>query len=142
MLTTTSYTRSVPDPAIDGKTEYGSPRATVVPAVNPATAEPEYLSECSPKDRPWDQHRGQADDVAAIYASAGGPWFSRLGERINSCCLSLEFVRSDKADSERKLKLVHAQFCRVRHCPDCQWRRSLKWIARFRSEEHTSELQS
>ena len=70
MLTTTSDTRSVPDRAIDGKSEYGFPRATVVPAVDqsdePATAEPEYLSECSPKDRPWDQHRGQADDIAAI----------------------------------------------------------------------------
>ena len=133
MLTTTSDTRSVPDPAIDGKTEYGSPRATVVPAVNPATAEPEYLSECSPKDRPWDQHRGQADDIAAIYASAGGVWFSRLGQRVGLCSLVLGFGWSpERADSDvLALKLREAHFCRVRHCPICQWRRSLMWIARF-----------
>jgi plasmid rolling circle replication initiator protein Rep len=29
------------------------------------------------------------------------------------------------------LKLREAHFCRVRHCPLCQWRRSLRWIARF-----------
>src|ERR1039458_9554040 len=133
MLTTTSYTRSGPDPASDGKTEYGSPRAAVVPAVNPATAEPEYLSECSPKDRPWDQHRGQADDIAAIYASAGGVWFSRLGQRVGLCSLVLGFGWSpERADSDvLALKLREAHFCRVRHCPICQWRRSLMWIARF-----------
>src|ERR1017187_5863889 len=133
MLTTTSDTRSVPDPAIDGKTEYGSPRATVVPAVNPATAEPEYLSECSPKDRPWDQHRGQADDVAEIFAGAGVVWFSRLGQRVELCSLVLGFGWSpERADSDvLTLKLRQAFFCRVRLCPICQWRRSLMWIARF-----------
>jgi plasmid rolling circle replication initiator protein Rep len=29
------------------------------------------------------------------------------------------------------LKLREAHFCRVRHCPICQWRRSKRWIARF-----------
>jgi hypothetical protein len=31
---------------------------------------------------------------------------------------------------KRKLKLVSTHFCRVRHCPICQWRRSLQWKAR------------
>lgn len=29
-----------------------------------------------------------------------------------------------------KLKLANARFCRVRHCPVCQWRRSLMWKAK------------
>jgi plasmid rolling circle replication initiator protein Rep len=29
-----------------------------------------------------------------------------------------------------KLKLQTAKFCRVRHCPVCQWRRSLMWKAK------------
>jgi plasmid rolling circle replication initiator protein Rep len=99
----------------------------------PAAAEPEYLSECSPKDRPWDQHRSQADDIAVIYTSAGGVWFSRLGQRVEACSLVLYFGWSpERADSDvLTLKLRDAHFCRVRHCPICQWRRSLKWIARF-----------
>jgi Replication protein len=31
------------------------------------------------------------------------------------------------------LKLREARFCRVRHCPICQWRRSLMWLARFQT---------
>ncbi|WP_170869787.1 protein rep, partial [Shigella sonnei] len=26
-----------------------------------------------------------------------------------------------------RLRLREAHFCRVRHCPVCQWRRSLMW---------------
>ena len=131
------WRKRVPDRAIDGKSEYGFPRATAVPAADesdePATAEPEYLSECSPKDRPWDQHRGQADDVAEIFAGAGVVWFSRLGQRVELCSLVLGFGWSpERADSDvLTLKLREAHFCRVRHCPICQWRRSLMWIARF-----------
>ncbi|MGZ7278142.1 protein rep, partial [Streptococcus pyogenes] len=29
------------------------------------------------------------------------------------------------------MRLRSAEFCRVRHCPVCQWRRSLMWQARF-----------
>ena len=32
---------------------------------------------------------------------------------------------------ETRLRLREAHFCRVRHCPVCQWRRSLMWQARF-----------
>ncbi|MDK6280879.1 protein rep, partial [Escherichia coli] len=32
---------------------------------------------------------------------------------------------------ETRLRLRDARFCRVRHCPICQWRRSLMWQARF-----------
>jgi len=129
MLTTTSDIRSVPDRAFDGKSPHGFPHT----AAEPATAAPQYLSECSPKDRPWDQHRSQADDVAAIFAGAGGVWFSRLGQRVELCSLVLGFCWSpDRTDSEAlTLKLREAHFCRVRHCPICQWRRSLMWIARF-----------
>ncbi|WP_425333843.1 protein rep, partial [Klebsiella pneumoniae] len=30
-----------------------------------------------------------------------------------------------------KIKLKSAHFCRVRHCPVCQWRKSLMWKARY-----------
>lgn len=137
MLTKTSDTRSVSDRAIDGKSKSGGPRSIPVRAPNhqdgPETSEPEYLSECSPKDRPWDQHRGQADDIAAIYARAAGVRFSRLAQRVELCSQVLGFGWSpERVGSDAlTLKLREAHFCRVRHCPICQWRRSLMWIARF-----------
>ena len=99
-----------------------------------ATKEPEYLSECSPKDKPWDRHRAQADQVATIYLNADDSrWFSRLGERVGACSQVLAFAWCPEQDGSGvlTLKMRSAQFCRVRHCPVCQWRRSLMWMARF-----------
>ena len=99
-----------------------------------ASAEPEYLSDCSPKDRPWDEHRSQADQVARIYLNAEeSRWLRRQGERVNECSQVLEFVWSpDKADpGVLSLKLRGGYFCRVRLCPVCQVRRSKLWMARF-----------
>ena len=95
------------------------------------TSEPGYLSECSPKDRPWDRHRSEADRVALMYLESAG--FHRLGERVEQCSQVLQFAWSPEKETPGALtlKLRHAYFCRVRHCPVCQWRRSLMWIARF-----------
>lgn len=121
MLVSTSDTRSLPSRGLESNSQ----------AQDPAATEPEYLSECSPKDRPWDQHRSQAEDVTAIYASAVE--FSRLAERVEQCSRVLGFAWSpERGDpSVLTLKLREAFFCRVRHCPVCQWRRSRMWIARF-----------
>ena len=96
-----------------------------------AAAEPEFLSECSPRDKPWDGHRADADLIAEMYASH--PDFQRLSGRVALCSLWLGFAWApDRQDANTlTLKLREARFCRVRHCPICQWRRSLMWLARF-----------
>jgi plasmid rolling circle replication initiator protein Rep len=116
-----SDTQSIPNRCLESNSQSQDPKATG----------PEYLSECSPKDRPWDRHRSQADDVAGIYL--GEREFSRLGERVQQCSSILGFAWSpEKGDSTvLTLKLRTARFCRVRLCPCCQWRRALMWMARF-----------
>lgn len=85
------------------------------------------LASISPKDKPWDKHRYHADKVARMYS---GTEFSRYSERVSFCSQLLEFgIGFDDKDAF-KLKLRNARFCRVRHCPICQWRRSLRWKAR------------
>jgi len=90
----------------------------------------DYLTDYSPRDRPWDVHRAQAQAVEGVYS---GTVFDSLAGRIKGCTGSLGFVWSDPdpATGECHLKLRSAHFCRVRHCPVCQWRRSLMWQARF-----------
>lgn len=89
-----------------------------------------WLTDYSSKDKPWDIHRAQADDVGSVYAAAFE--FERLAARIDACSGFLGFTRSDDSSTgESRLKLKTAQFCRVRYCPVCQWRRSLMWQARF-----------
>jgi len=85
------------------------------------------LSDLSPQDKPWDKHRGFADRVQSHYV---GSKFDRYAERISFCSQLLEFGLNAAEDDTIKLKLRAAKFCRVRHCPICQWRRSLMWKAK------------
>jgi len=87
-----------------------------------------YLSDLSPRDKPWDTHRAQSDEIAKLYESIG---YSRYSERISECAELLTYALKATDDGEVKLKLRKARFCRVRHCLVCQWRRSLMWRARF-----------
>lgn len=84
------------------------------------------LSDLSPRDKPWDKHRFFADRVEDLYT---GSEFHRLSDRIHFCSEFLQFGLGGEGDRP-KLKLRAARFCRVRHCPVCQWRRSLMWKAK------------
>ena len=86
------------------------------------------LSDVSPKDKPWDIHGSERDFVGDSYLSAG---YISYAERILDCSQFLEFAVSFSDQQTVTFKLQSARFCRVRYCPVCQWRRSLKWRARF-----------
>lgn len=85
------------------------------------------LSDLSPQDKPWDKHRAFADRVQTHYASTE---FNDYSQRVSFCSQFLEFGLTSSDDDVLKLKLRSARFCRVRHCPVCQWRRSLMWKAK------------
>lgn len=89
---------------------------------------PVYLSDQSPKDKPWDGHRGQSEAVKALYGLGG---FDRYSERMGECSNRLQFALKPDEQGDVVFKLFAARFCRVRFCPVCQWRRSLMWVARF-----------
>ena len=86
------------------------------------------LSDLSSRDKPWDKHKANAEKVTKHYS---GSDYNRYAERINLCADLLQFrLCPDSFEGAYKLKLKSAKFCRVRHCPICQWRRSLRWKAR------------
>ncbi len=89
------------------------------------------LTEISSIGETWDKHRANADQVSYYYATAKEEAFNQYAWRVRMCSELLEF-RLVPEDSEGilKLKLSDARFCRVRHCPVCQWRRSLMWKAK------------
>jgi len=70
------------------------------------------------KPQPWASHKAQTELLAFTYEQLGN---DRKAARINSCAPRLSFKQE-----ENRLKLTAAAFCRVRLCPVCQWRRSLK----------------
>lgn len=83
---------------------------------------PITLVDFSEREQIWNRHKANSDSIAQFYASSE---YSKYGSRIIACSASLEFELISGS-----LKLSDARFCRVRHCPVCQWRRSLKWKAR------------
>lgn len=92
------------------------------------TGDSEYLSDLSPKDKPWDSHRAIADTVQNLYRSAR---LDKYADRIQTCGKLLEFALRSDDQGDVGIKLQSAHFCRVRHCPVCQWRRSMKWQAKM-----------
>lgn len=91
---------------------------------------PDGLTDYSPRDKPWDVHRAQADRVSDIYGEAEE--FERYAKRIHACSGALFFAwLAHEETGELVLRLREARFCRCRYCPVCQWRRSLMHQARF-----------
>jgi plasmid rolling circle replication initiator protein Rep len=99
----------------------------VAPQTVDVTTQTPSLSEISPGDKPWDKHRSFADRVEGHY---NGSEFQDYSNRIQDCSQLLSFGLTLQEDTTMKLKLRAARFCRVRHCPVCQWRRSLMWKAK------------
>lgn len=87
-----------------------------------------YLTSFSEKDKPWDKHRSVAVEVEKLYTET---FLDSYARRINKCSEWLTFHFKVNETGEVALKLKDARFCRVRHCPVCQWRRSMMWRARF-----------
>ena len=88
-----------------------------------------FLSDVSERDKPWDIHRSECEVVESLYR---GTDYQRYADRMRQCSQFLGFNWSAASSAgDLQLKLQDARFCRVRHCPVCQWRRALMWRARF-----------
>lgn len=90
------------------------------------------LADYSDRDKIWDKHRGNGQTVAQLYDAAPAK-FSRLANRMHKCAEILEFgwSKPDADTGASRLKLQSARFCKVRNCPVCGWRRSMRNVARF-----------
>lgn len=97
----------------------------------PETTTSDFLSDIQPSESSWDKHRLNAASIEYIYAAAGQEWYSRYAERIRECANVLEFGYKPDSDGLVEFRFARTHFCRVRFCPVCQWRRQMKWQARF-----------
>lgn len=80
------------------------------------------LAEISEDDKKWDYHRSDTQTVGDIFGY--NPDFQKWSERMAECSTFLLFKQENDA-----IKLTQSYFCHVRHCPVCQWRKSLYWKA-------------
>jgi plasmid rolling circle replication initiator protein Rep len=102
---------------------------SVQEASAPVSEQSPGLAEVSPRDKKWDAHRGATQLVGDIYGKGD---YHRLAARMAKCSTLLAFNQSINPDTgEVGIKLKNAMFCHVRHCEVCQWRKSMRNIARF-----------
>lgn len=85
------------------------------------TSQPLIDKSGSGRPQPWAQHRTEAEILSIAYADIDPAKMDRL----LTCAPRLTFAQG-AADGSDKMRLAAAWFCRVRLCPICQWRRSLK----------------
>jgi plasmid rolling circle replication initiator protein Rep len=78
--------------------------------------------------RPWREYKMANELLAMVYDSIN----PKKAGRLRDCADWLGF----RIDEEGRKKLVEANFCHVRLCPMCQWRRSIK------SYKYTSRIVS
>lgn len=82
------------------------------------------------RERPWRDKKINNLLVSKLYRSISdfdGDYFSRKADRLADCSTFLAFsVQSTPSCEGETLKLKSANSCRVRLCPMCAWRRTLK----------------
>lgn len=88
------------------------------------------------KVRPWRKHKIEGGALSEVYETLGtdpdrqqdAAGYLSKAKRLATCAQQAEFERLPSGE----LHLHQASFCRVRLCPMCQWRRSLKLGAQVR----------
>lgn len=75
------------------------------------------------KTRNWALHKLHSGYISLAYEEID----PKKAERMKTCAQWLSFFRKE----DGTMKLHDARFCRVRLCPVCQWRRSLKTFAQM-----------
>lgn len=109
-------------PDINTPTVHSNEKSIVKPTL--------FLSEASAKDKKWDEHRANAEKVGDLYDL--NPRFAKYAAKIEECSTYLQFAEKISPETgEIGLKLGRASFCRLRQCPVCAWRKSLRNTARF-----------
>ncbi|MDA2627411.1 protein rep [Bacillus cereus] len=76
------------------------------------------VRESDGKERPWQDKKERSLKMADAFQEAG---LEKKASRMCTCGNVLVFNKEQSG-----IKLAYAQFCQVRLCPMCTWRRSLK----------------
>lgn len=100
-------------------------------AISISTPEPQgkdgsliLLRDASPQDATADDHKAWADSMAEALGEAG---LLKAAPRVRDCAEALFFdLIADATTGEIRHRLRSATYCHYRHCPICQWRRSLR----------------
>lgn len=126
----TKFSRAAQVTSIHTTPSCQSPFAGVIPA-----NEPPSLTSDNPDAATWADYKHQADVVAWAFKAHSTAKVKRWAERIHDCGRHLTYGYTPHPEGWKR-ELVTARLCRVRTCPICQWRRSLKLTAEVGERLH------
>lgn len=93
----------------------------------------EILSDKSStgKERPWRTHKVENQTVEECYrrladSSSESEYWKIRADRLHDCGVHLWFNVYSDGNGGEMIKVKYAESCRVRLCPLCTWRRSIK----------------
>lgn len=83
------------------------------------------------KERPWREHKIQNQTVEECYrrladSSSESEYWEKRADRLHDCGVHLWFNVYSDGNGGEMMKIKHAESCRIRLCPLCTWRRSIK----------------
>lgn len=83
------------------------------------------------KVRPWKEHKIENQTVEECYrrladGSSESDYWEKRADRLHNCGVHLWFNVYSDGNGGETMKVKHAESCRVRLCPLCTWRRSIK----------------
>lgn len=83
------------------------------------------------KERPWRKHKIENLKLVKLYyglaeREANSKYWLSRGDRLASCGSHLGFNIYEDEAGGKTMKVTHAESCRVRLCPLCSWRRTIK----------------
>ncbi|WP_338206320.1 protein rep [Parageobacillus thermoglucosidasius] len=87
-------------------------------------------SPVSGRERPWKTHKANSSLLAEAFSRIGK---HNKAEKVRHCGSSLKFNVCPEGHEKR---LAWANFCRVRLCPMCAWRRSLVIAHQIKAVAH------
>lgn len=97
------------------------------------------------KERPWRMHKIENQTVEECYRrlandSSECEYWEKRADRLHDCGVHLWFNIYSDGNGGDVMKVKHAESCRVRLCPLCSWRRSIKIHTHMRKIlEHMQE---
>lgn len=74
----------------------------------------------------WDDAKIASSAVSAAFFSHSSARVKRWGERMASCAHEVVWEWKKRSDGHWESGVRHAELCRVKVCPSCMWRKSLK----------------
>lgn len=74
----------------------------------------------------WQEKKRKTAELSACFLKKSDKKLRGWGLRMSECASRLSFAYEKKSGGGWKRRLDHARLCRVRTCPICQWRRSLR----------------